>query len=194
VVRETAQTTLFAFGAVLGLVHAYGLPFERNRGPSAAWWEAVRRRLSVALGDRFDERAGPRPITAGEYAGSLDRSVAETERALWERGFVRNPFARLKIRDGQPVAGSWVNRARPLARSQLHLMLFPAADGGTDVYAHQELSSVNPWVASAHVDGQGQDLAAGVAAARAQLPLDTADAPADPPAGPWTESGPHRVG
>lgn len=188
--RARLRALVFGAGATLGLIQAYAIPSRLNRGPPGAWWEPLRQRASVWLGDGFDEQSGPRPITAGEYAGSLDRSVTETEALLWERGFIRNPFARLKTRDGTPAAGSWVRRERPLAPRQLHVMLFPAESGGTDVYAHEEPSSVHPCLATAHVDGDGQSLAAGVERTRALLPVDTTDAPADPPDGPWTKSEP----
>jgi hypothetical protein len=187
--QATVRALVFGAGATAGLVQAYGLPVGLNRGPAGTWWEPLRRRASVWLGDGFDEQSGPRPITTGEYAGSLDRSVTETEALLWERGFIRNPFARLKVRNDTPEAGSWVHRERPLAPRQLHVMIFQGPDGGTDVYAHEELSSVHPCLATEHVDGDGQSLAAGVERARALLPLDTAGVP-DPPDGPWTESGP----
>jgi hypothetical protein len=179
---------VFGLGATLGFIQAYGVPVGLNRGPAGTWWEPLRRWASVWLGEQFDEQSGPRPITTGEYAGSLDRSIGETEALLWERGFIRNPFARLKTRNGTPEAGSWVYRERPLAPRQHHVMLFPAEGGGTDVYAHAELSSVHPCLATDHVESDGQSLAAGVEHARAVLRLDTTDP--TPPDGPWTESVP----
>jgi len=181
---------LLALGAMLGLLQAYVVPVHRNRGPEGRWWEAVRRRLSHLLGGVFDDRAGPRPITVGEYAGSLDCSVREAELLLWEWGFIRNPLARLKTLDGVPEAGSWVYRDSPLADRQLHVMLFARADGGTDVYAHEEASNVHPRYAVDHFLGGSQRLATGVGRARERLPLDTRDAPVDSPDGPWTESQP----
>lgn len=192
--REYFRRTLLTLGATVGLIQAYALPVRWNRGPEGAWWESIRRWGSRILGHAFDEGAGPRPITVGEYAGSLDRPVDETERLLFEWGFIRNPFARLKTRDGEYEAGSWVYRERPLASRQLHLMLFARADGGTDVYAHEEPSSVHPLRAAVHFDGDGQSLANGVERARGRLPLETAAAPADSPAGAWTESRPDRSG
>jgi hypothetical protein len=174
------------------LCQSYAIPFRWNCGPEGRWWETVRRRISLIAG-RFDPQAGPRPITASEYAGSLDRTLDETEAMLWDEGFIRNPFARLKVRDGTPVAGSWVYRELPLAPLQLHLMLFEG-EGGTDIYAHEELSSVNPLCAADHFHGRGQSVAAGVTRAREWLPLDTAGAPENPPDGPWNEGveGPER--
>ena len=63
-------------------------------------------------------------------------------------------------------------------------MLF--AGDGVDVYAHEEASSVNPALGPDHFDGDSMDVAAGVERARDLLPLATAGAPEDPPAGHWT--------
>jgi hypothetical protein len=178
-------TPVARLGAALGLFQTYGLPFHWNRGPSAAWWEPIRRTASRGLGQLVDERLGPRPITAGEYAGSLPVSLPVAEARLWDAGFVRNPFARLKTRDGVPERASWVHRDRPLARRQLHLMLFPNADEGTDVYAHAEPSSVNPLLAGAHLDGVGQNVREGVERARECLALRTDDVTTAAPDGPW---------
>jgi len=174
---------LLAAGATAGLCQSYLVPFRWNRGPEGRWWELVRRRISRIAG-RLDPQAGPRPIAPSEYAGSLDRSLRETEALLWDEGFIRNPIARLKVRDDTPVAGSWVYRESPLAPLQLHLMLFEGEDG-TDVYAHEELSSVNPLCAAAHFTGEGQSVAAGVRRARELFALDTSGAADNPPDGPW---------
>lgn len=182
--RRALVDVVLTLGATLGLVQAYALPVRWNRGPEGRWWEPIRLAASRALGVAFDERSGPRPITEGEYAGRLPCSLAAAERRLWAEGFVRNPFARLKHRDGEPERGSWAYRESPLADRQLHLMLFPA-DGGVDVYAHEELSCVNPRLGAAHVDGVGQSVARGVERARARLPLETGAAPTSPPDGPW---------
>lgn len=171
-------------GALLGFLQAHALPVRWNRGPESRWWESLRRSVSIVLGRVFDARAGPRPITAGEYAGTLPLSLAETERLLWRAGFVRNPFSRLKRRDGEPELGSWVARDSPLARRQVHVMLFPAP-GGVDVYAHEEYSSVHPLVGSSHFDGATQNVAIGVERARERLPLEIERETVDPPAGPW---------
>lgn len=120
-----------------------------------------------------------------EYAGQLDASLGETEELLWDLGFVRNPFARLKTRKGEPEAGSWVYRDSPLDTRQLHLMLFHRDDGTIDIYAHEELSSVHPLCGPDHFRGCGQSVGAGVRRAREWLPLETEEAPADPPDGSW---------
>jgi len=183
-VSRLVVAVLARFGAVVGLCQAYALPVRWNRGPESRWWERLRRRASALLGTVVDERAGPRPITPGEYAGRFDRSLAAAERFLYAEGFVRNPLSRLKTRGGQAERGSWVYRESPLARRQLHVMLFP--DGaGVDVYAHEELSSVNPLASADHLNGTTQNVATGVERARDRLPLETTGAPVDPPEGPW---------
>jgi hypothetical protein len=174
------------FGAAVGFLISYALPTRYNRGPGGRWWERLRRWSSRAFG-YVDEDGGPRPITDGEYAGRLEYSLDTVERQLYDEGFIRNPMARLKIRDGQPEDGSWVVRESPLAPRQLHLMLFANDDGTTDVYAHEELSSVNPLCAPDHFRGNGQSVNIGVERAREWFDLDTSDATTEPPAGSWDE-------
>lgn len=177
-----------AAGAGLGFIIQYCPPFRWAMGPRTRWLEGLRRKGSRFLGRMFDERAGPRPITEGEYAGTLHRSLAETERLLWRYGFRRNPMSRLKIRDGAPEIGSWVYRESPFADRQLHVMLFPGAGDGVDIYAHTEPSSVHPLVGNDHFTGQRQNVAAGVSEIRDRLPLATDRVTPEPPAGPWTST------
>lgn len=179
--------SLVSLGAGLGFAVTYGVPIRYNIGPEGRWWEAVRQRLS-SLGGAVDERMGPRPITPAEYAGTLPMAPVLADRLLWERGFVRNPFSRLKRLDDNPECGSWVYRETPLAFRQLHVMLFPSDDARTHVYAHEEASSVNPFVGNDHFDGNGQNIAAGVEWARTVLPLEIQKDTPDPPAGPWSEA------
>jgi len=97
-------------------------------------------------------------------------SVPETEQILWAEGFVRNPFACLKTRDGTPEVGSWVYRDSPLAPRQLHVMLFRGEGEATDVYAHEEPSSVNPFRGFVHVTGSEQMVGTGVERIHQMLP------------------------
>ena len=184
--RSLAMRVVTVAGATLGFLQTYGVPFAWNVGPRGRWWEPVRRAASRVLGAAFDRRAGPRPITEGEYTGTYPGDLDEFERLLWSEGFVRNPLSRLKTRDGDPEVASWVARDSPLADRQLHLMLFPG-DGGVDVYAHEELSSVNPLLGPAHFDGGDQRVALGVELARARLPLVTARPRVEPPEGAWND-------
>lgn len=174
-------------GAGLGFAVTYGIPTRFNHGPEGRWWESVREGCSH-LGGVIDERLGPRPITPAEYAGTLDMPPVLAEELLWNRGFVRNPFARLKTLDGLVEHGSWVYRSSPLSVRQLHVMLFATHDSRTHVYAHEEASSVNPTVGNDHVDGDGQNVASGVEWARDWLPLAVRKDTPDPPPGPWTEA------
>lgn len=173
-------------GATLGFVLSYAVPTRYNRGPEARWWERLRR-ISSRLFGLVDEDGGPRPITEGEYAGRLDCDLDTAERQLYREGYIRNPMSRLKTRDSKPEDGSWVYRESPLAPSQLHLMLFENGDGTTDVYAHQELSSVNPLCGPAHFRGDGQSVRVGVDRAREWFSLDTSRVTTTPPEGSWDE-------
>lgn len=179
------STLLARLGATLGFLQTYALPFHWNRGPAGRWWERVRRSASRLAGTLLDDRAGPRPITEGEFAGVFECPLPVVEAQLWAAGFVRNPLSRLKTRDGEPEVGSWVYRERPLARRQLHLMLFRGRNGTVDVYAHDELSSVNPFVGPAHLDGTRQNVRVGVQRARDRLPLVYDEAASTAPDGPW---------
>lgn len=175
-----------ATGAAAGFVISYALPTRYNRGPQGRWWERLRRLGSRMLG-LIDDDGGPRQITDGEFSGTLHCDLDTTEQMLYEKGYIRNPMARLKTRDGTPEDGSWVYRESPLAPSQLHLMLFENDDGSTDVYAHEELSSVNPLCGPAHFRGDGQSVRTGVERAREWLSLDVSDATTTPPEGSWDE-------
>lgn len=186
-IRQIGMRALTAAGATVGLLQTYALPFAWNVGPRGRWWEPARRTASRVLGAVLDGRAGPRPITEGEYAGTYSGDLDAFERRLWREGFVRNPFSRLKTRDGDPELASWVARDAPLADRQLHLMLFPGEDG-VDVYAHEELSSVNPLLGPAHFDGADQQVTLGVSLAREHFSLATDRPWVEPPDGAWDES------
>lgn len=179
---------LSSLGASLGFAVTYGLPVAWNVGPQGRWWERVRR-VASRLGGRFvDDRMGPRPIAPGEYAGRLDQPPELVEQRLWEMGFVRNPFSRLKHRDGTSECGSWVYRASPLASRQLHVMLFRGDAVSTHVYAHEEVSSVHPLGGERHLDGVSQNVALGVERARALLDLTVPETAQPPTVGDWTEN------
>lgn len=156
-------------GAMLGFLQTYAVPLTWNRGPGGSWWEPLRRGCSRLLGVGFDERAGPRSINEDEYVGELDCPPEVVEGLLWRRGFQRNPFARLKTRNGTSEIGSWVYRPSPLAKYQIHCMLFESDSGGTDIYAHGEVSNVHPYYAPAHFNGTEQDGSAGIEFTRAVL-------------------------
>jgi hypothetical protein len=173
--------------AVVGLIQTYLFPFSWNCGPSGRYWEKLRRQISRVTGALLDDRAGPRPVSSAEYAGTLPMGVDAAEELLWQSDFVRNPFSRLKNLDGRSEIGSWVYRESPLAERQFHLMLFRTESGSIAVYAHEEPSSVHPFVVATHFRGAEQDVAAGVSFAREVLPLDTVNACIEPTDEPWSE-------
>lgn len=125
-------------------------------GPEDDWWETVRREGVPAVHDVLEEVGmyATYPIEEDEYAGTLPVHPEEAEHLLSDEGFRRNPVAALKVRgDGEKEVGSWVYRESPLARRQLHVMLFERSTGQetlTDVYAHEEYSSLHPAVAYEH--------------------------------------------
>jgi hypothetical protein len=190
--NERLVAALACAGAGLGLLGTYLPPLRWTMGPGGRPWASLRARASGLLGRLFDDRAGPREITYGEYAGRFDGPLAVLEGRLSRAGFRRNPLSRQKHRDGDAELGSWALRESPLADRQVHYMLFPAPDG-VDVYAHEEVSSVNPLLGDAHFDSVSMNVARGVEHARDSLDLATDDAPENPPAGHWS-NGPDRVG
>jgi len=55
--------------------------------------------------------------------------------------------AHTSLEDGRSEVGPWVHRReRVEPRMQVHVMLFDAGEGRTDVYAHKEFSSALKWV------------------------------------------------
>jgi len=167
-------------GARLGQV-AYRLSDERDlMGPGADFWNGLRRAaLPVAehaLGDRVMASV---PVDEREKVGRIDADRETVEEHLWDAGFRRNPLSALKTRDGEAEVGSWAYREGTDAPRQLHVALFPAADGpGVDVYAHEEWSAINSDVAIRHYEAEDQRKSLGREAAAEMLPVDD---PARPP-------------
>lgn len=104
------------------------------------------------------------PPPEDEYVGTLPTTPEETRERLPEHGFselVRAYFHAYN-RDEELVheVGSFVHR--PEGRSgdwQVHVRLFPASDGSTEVWAHWER---NPYVAPlAHLRMDGYDTSRG---------------------------------
>ena len=184
---ERLPDFVVTLGAGMGLLVTHGVRSRYSLGPEGRWWELLRRTFS-RIGGRIDRRLGPRPIMEAEYAGTLDMPPELAEELLWARGFVRNPFSRLKLLDGSPEFSSWVYRESWLSFRQLHVMLFPAADARTHVYAHEEASSANPLVGTDHFDGCEQSVAEGVTWARVVLPVEILKETPAPPDGPWTDA------
>lgn len=129
-----------------------------RRGPEAEFWEFVRG-TAIPLLDKVGRALdiGYAAYTVGfhEYAGTLDMRPEEAESFLYEHGFRRNPLAAYKtLPDGRKEQGSWVWRENLLADHQLHVMTFDRPDGGTDLFAHWELSAINPTTALGHYRGK----------------------------------------
>lgn len=104
------------------------------------------------------------PPPADEYVGTLPVTPAEARRRLPDAGFSElvRAYFHAYDRDGELVheVGSFVRRPDGLAGDcQLHVRLFPAPDGTTEVWAHWEQ---NPYVAPlAHLRMEGYDPAEG---------------------------------
>lgn len=150
------------------------------------WWEVIRSRTLpwlhrwLAVVGAYAEGE----VAHSSYALTAGRGVESLERDLHTLGFVRNPIASIKRRGEHYEAGSWVRRQSLLADRQLHIELFPVENpGGTDVYAHVELS----WITHplSHYRKEGIDVIAGVREVRhvfreAGIPMRVrSDAPAD---------------
>jgi len=151
--------------AVVALVALYGFCDASHRGQEATYWNRIRRRLLPGL-DRLARRLrlgyAAYELDAEEFAGRIDGSVDDVEALLAAHGFERMPLSAWKtLPDGRTEAGSWARRAGPLADRQLHIMLFRADDGTTELYAHEEYNPFHPGHASKHYHCIGHDPAAG---------------------------------
>jgi len=154
--------SLVSLVALLLFVRALqGSRTRRLLGPTADWWETLRRGLLPLL-----DRVGRHRLPGDHYAsyelpereivGVIDASPEEVETMLWDAGAKRMPLAALKeLPDGRVEVGSWAFRDSPLARRQVHVMLFATSDGRTLVAAHEEASALNPWTAWDHYRGVG---------------------------------------
>lgn len=175
---ESVSSTPIRYGApvVAGvfLLFTYHRARESSRGPAADFWERVRGTVIPVL-DRLGKRCsiGYAAYTLGkaEYVGTVDIASEAVEGLLFENGFHRNPLAAYKsLPDGREETGSWAYRESLLARRQTHVMLFPGDDGTTDLYAHAELSAINPLTALDHYRGEGYSPEKGEALVRERLP------------------------
>jgi len=161
--------------AILNPIINIGLRWSLD--PEDDWWEDARRATLPVL-DSYAERYGEYtayPLDPDEYAGTAPMPPEEFEQRLAAEGFKRNPIAALKTNPaGKQEVGSWAYRDGPLARRQLHVMLFEReTDDGlqTDVYAHEEYSSLHPLVAYEHYTAVDYDPEAGVKRARSIFDL-----------------------
>ncbi|QAU14422.1 hypothetical protein EKH57_15015 [Halorubrum sp. BOL3-1] len=153
---------LYALAAVAVTV-SVALLFGRALG----FWRvrlAVGKLLALLPDDGVPDHVRVLPPPDDEYAGTLPTTPAETRERLPQRGFselVRAYFHAYE-RDGETVheVGSFVHRPEGLTGDwQVHVRLFRAPDGSTEVWAHWER---NPYVAPlAHLRMEGYDPARG---------------------------------
>jgi hypothetical protein len=121
-------------------------------------------RLLASLPDRAPNHVRVLPPPPDEYAGTLPTSPAETRERLPAFGFSEliRAYFHAYDRDGETVheVGSFVHRPEGITGDwQVHVRLFPAPDGSTEVWAHWE---PNPYVAPlAHLRMEGYDPARG---------------------------------
>lgn len=151
--------------AAVGLCLVYGVLGARHRGLQATYWNRLRRRWLPRL-DRIARRVGlgyaAYELHPRELAGSVEEPVEAVEATLADHGFERMPLAAWKVLgDGRGEAGSWALREGPLAERQLHVMLFSAGEGTTELYAHEEYNAFHPRYATRHYRGIDYDPAAG---------------------------------
>ncbi|TKX42626.1 MULTISPECIES: hypothetical protein [unclassified Halorubrum] len=136
-------------------------------GRAVGFWRVrlvVGRLLALLPDEGAPDHVRVLPPPADEYAGTVPTSPAETRAMLPNRGFselIRAYFHAYE-RDGETVheVGSFVHRPEGITGDwQVHVRLFPAPDGSTEVWAHWER---NPYVAPlAHLRMEGYDPARG---------------------------------
>ena len=132
-------------------------------GRALGFWRlrlAVGKLLALLPNEGAPDHVRVLPPPADEYAGTLSTTPAETRERLPAHGFselIRAYFHAYE-RDGDLVheVGSFVHRPEGLTGDwQVHVRLFPASDGSTEVWAHWER---NPYVAPlAHLRMEGYD-------------------------------------
>ena len=121
-------------------------------------------RLLASLPDGIPNHVRVLPPPADEFAGTLPHTPAETRARLPAFGFSElvRAYFHAYDRDGETVheVGSFVHRPEGITGDwQVHVRLFPAPDGSTEVWAHWE---PNPYVAPlAHLRMEGYDPARG---------------------------------
>ncbi|ELZ48934.1 hypothetical protein C464_05970 [Halorubrum coriense DSM 10284] len=151
--------------ALAALSVAVPLAFLVGRG--LGFWRvrlAVGRLLALLPDDGAPDHVQVLPPPPDEYAGTLPTTPAETRERLPEEGFSElvRAYFHAYDRDGETVheVGSFVHRPEGLTGDwQVHVRLFPAPDGATEVWAHWE---PNPYVAPlAHLRMEGYDPARG---------------------------------
>ena len=185
-ITTTDPVTILApiAAALAAIVVVYG---RDHIGDDTRFWRAVR-----GLLPHVDEAAREHGFYTSysvdadaEFVGSWAGSLSALETALDDRGAMPGPLAAHKdTTDGRREVGSWVYFGRDISSwpkpmrvaylwvtpYQLHLTIFPAADGdGYDVTAHYEYSAYSPFVAYWHLRAKFYDIEAGVDRARTLL-------------------------
>ncbi len=142
---------------------ALAVPFGVLVGRVLGFWRvrlAVGRLLARLPDEGAPDHVRVLPPPEDEYAGTLPTTPAETRERLPECGFSElvRAYFHAYDRDGETVheVGSFVHRPEGLTGDwQVHVRLFPAPDGATEVWAHWER---NPYVAPlAHLRMAGYD-------------------------------------
>ena len=148
-------------------VSVLAVPLAVLVGQSIGFWRvrlAFAKLLALLPDDGVPNHVRVLPPPADEYAGTLPTTPGETRERLPEHGFSElfRAYFHAYDRDEERVfeVGSFVHR--PEGRFgdwQVHVRLFPAPDGSTEVWAHWER---NPYVAPlAHLRRDGYDTARG---------------------------------
>jgi len=152
------------------------------------YWNMLRTKV-LSSGDGYIRRktnfALTNPAKDEEFVGGVMLSSDELAHELEDAGYLQGVLSGLKYRPANAdpntdsvsfESGSMVYRESKsdllpdvLALRQVHVFWFINPDGGIDVYAHEEYSSLNPAVAWAHYLGRTQDAAKGIGEVRAAL-------------------------
>lgn len=128
------------------------------------WINNLRRVVFPKLDDYLEEHDlfAVKQLNEKELAISSKFGYNHIEKVLETNlGFTRNIASSLKVTpDGVKARSSWALRESSysfipdyLALRQLHVTLVET-DTGTDIYAHEEYSSINPLVAWYHIVGK----------------------------------------
>lgn len=123
--------------------------------------------------------------TDEEFVGAYDITSLEVAQTFEDAGYLQGVLSGLKYRppEADPneddvlfESGSMVYRESKsdlvpdaLALRQVHVFWFQNENGGVDVYAHEEYSSLNPLVAWKHYKAKTQNPSLGIERARKVL-------------------------
>lgn len=117
--------------------------------PQDDWVERWQKRVYVAANPLLKRIGGysVSKITEADFVGTVEDDSDAVERQLYDAGYQRNLLSSRKYRringDKQWSDGSFVFDPKQ-TDTQHHVILFDAADGGTDIYAHKERTVRDP--------------------------------------------------